>query len=254
METNGWNSGGQKSRRGILSQRSQWSRHICVSTRGTDHSNNMPIWCMFPLLIAHPLVYSQLHHIARETVHEDWVRETVLWKIHVSLLVCRMETYTELCSRMLRQFQSLLRHDPCVFGKQQLVQMMAINMYQIEVAKQVNVSGKRENQWEMVAEQLDGLLSSRYCCSFTIRRIVVATRSGHVWPFDWTDIDRSRTTSSNSFGTKSFGWTSSDLHQLVTACLSLVEDLHWLDDMQRKGVHSLARSTTSGIRSTSRYS
>lgn len=53
-----------------------------------------------------------------------------------------METYTELCSRMLRQFQSLLRHDPCVFGKQQLVQMMAINMYQIEVAKQVNVSGK----------------------------------------------------------------------------------------------------------------
>lgn len=53
----------------------------------------------------------------------------------------RMETYTELCSRMLRQFQYLLRHDPCVFGKQQLVQMMAINMYQIEVAKQVNVSG-----------------------------------------------------------------------------------------------------------------
>jgi hypothetical protein len=52
-----------------------------------------------------------------------------------------METYTELCSRMLRQFQSLLRHDPCVFGKQQLVQIMAINMYQIEVAKQVNVSG-----------------------------------------------------------------------------------------------------------------
>lgn len=52
-----------------------------------------------------------------------------------------METYTELCSRMLRQFQNLLRHDPCVFGKQQLVQMMAINMYQIEVAKQVNVSG-----------------------------------------------------------------------------------------------------------------
>jgi hypothetical protein len=52
-----------------------------------------------------------------------------------------METYTELCSRMLRQFKSLLRHDPCVFGKQQLVQMMAINMYQIEVAKQVNVSG-----------------------------------------------------------------------------------------------------------------
>ncbi|CAF3881571.1 unnamed protein product [Adineta steineri] len=51
-----------------------------------------------------------------------------------------METYTELCSRMLRQFQSLLRHDPCVFGKQQLVQMMAINMYQIEVAKQVNAS------------------------------------------------------------------------------------------------------------------
>ncbi|CAF3660038.1 unnamed protein product [Rotaria sordida] len=51
-----------------------------------------------------------------------------------------METYTELCSRMLRQFQYLLRHDPCVFGKQQLVQMMAINMYQIEVAKQVNVS------------------------------------------------------------------------------------------------------------------
>jgi hypothetical protein len=42
---------------------------------------------------------------------------------------------------MLRQFQSLLRHDPCVFGKQQLVQIMAINMYQIEVAKQVNVSG-----------------------------------------------------------------------------------------------------------------
>jgi hypothetical protein len=28
-----------------------------------------------------------------------------------------------------------------VFGKQQLVQMMAINMYQIEVTKQVNVSG-----------------------------------------------------------------------------------------------------------------
>ncbi len=52
-----------------------------------------------------------------------------------------METYTELCSRMLRQFQNLLRHDPCVFGKQQLVQMMAINMYQIEVAKQVNMSG-----------------------------------------------------------------------------------------------------------------
>ena len=52
-----------------------------------------------------------------------------------------METYTELCSRMLRQFQSLLRHDPCVFGRQQLVQMMAINMYQIEVAKQINVSG-----------------------------------------------------------------------------------------------------------------
>ncbi len=52
-----------------------------------------------------------------------------------------METYTELCSRMLRQFQKLLRHDPCVFGKQQLVQMMAINMYQIEVAKQVNASG-----------------------------------------------------------------------------------------------------------------
>ena len=52
-----------------------------------------------------------------------------------------METYTELCSRMLRQFQYLLRHEPCVFGKQQLVQMMAINMYQIEVAKQVNVSG-----------------------------------------------------------------------------------------------------------------
>ncbi|CAF2533787.1 unnamed protein product [Rotaria sp. Silwood2] len=51
-----------------------------------------------------------------------------------------METYTELCSRMLHQFQYLLRHDPCVFGKQQLVQMMAINMYQIEVAKQVNVS------------------------------------------------------------------------------------------------------------------
>ncbi|CAF0975725.1 unnamed protein product [Adineta ricciae] len=51
-----------------------------------------------------------------------------------------METYTELCSRMLRQFQNLLRHDPCVFGKQQLVQMMAINMYQIEVAKQVKVS------------------------------------------------------------------------------------------------------------------
>jgi hypothetical protein len=42
---------------------------------------------------------------------------------------------------MLRQFQNLLRHDPCVFGKQQLVQMMAINMYQIEVAKQVNMSG-----------------------------------------------------------------------------------------------------------------
>jgi hypothetical protein len=42
---------------------------------------------------------------------------------------------------MLRQFQNLLRHDPCVFGKQQLVQIMAINMYQIEVAKQVNVSG-----------------------------------------------------------------------------------------------------------------
>ena len=53
----------------------------------------------------------------------------------------RMETYTELCSRMFRQFQYLLRHDPCVFGKQQLVQMMAINMYQVEVAKQVNVSG-----------------------------------------------------------------------------------------------------------------
>jgi hypothetical protein len=53
-----------------------------------------------------------------------------------------METYAELCSKMLRQFQCLLRHDPCVFGKQQLVQMMAINMYQIEVAKQVNVSGK----------------------------------------------------------------------------------------------------------------
>lgn len=53
-----------------------------------------------------------------------------------------METYTELCSRMLRQFQNLLRHDPCVFGKQQLVQMMSINMYQIEVAKQVNVSSK----------------------------------------------------------------------------------------------------------------
>ena len=53
-----------------------------------------------------------------------------------------METYTELCSRMLRQFQNLLRHDPCVFGKQQLVQIMAINMYQIEVAKQVNVSGR----------------------------------------------------------------------------------------------------------------
>lgn len=53
-----------------------------------------------------------------------------------------METYTELCSRMLRQIQNLLRHDPCVFGKQQLVQMMAINMYQIEVAKQVKVSGK----------------------------------------------------------------------------------------------------------------
>jgi hypothetical protein len=52
-----------------------------------------------------------------------------------------METYTELCSRMLRQFQNLLRHDPCVFGKQQLVQIMAINMYQIEVAKQVNMSG-----------------------------------------------------------------------------------------------------------------
>ncbi|CAF1446008.1 unnamed protein product [Rotaria magnacalcarata] len=51
-----------------------------------------------------------------------------------------MESYTELCSRMLRQFQYLLRQDPCVFGKQQLVQMMAINMYQIEVAKQVNVS------------------------------------------------------------------------------------------------------------------
>ena len=54
-----------------------------------------------------------------------------------------METYTELCSRMLRQFKNLLRHDPCVFGKQQLVQIMSINMYQIEVAKQVNVSGKR---------------------------------------------------------------------------------------------------------------
>ena len=52
-----------------------------------------------------------------------------------------METYTELCSRMLRQFPSLLRHYPCVFGRQQLVQMMAINMYQIEVAKQINVSG-----------------------------------------------------------------------------------------------------------------
>ncbi|CAF5001009.1 unnamed protein product, partial [Rotaria socialis] len=51
-----------------------------------------------------------------------------------------MESYTELCSRMLRQFQYLLRQDPCVFGRQQLVQMMAINMYQIEVAKQVNVS------------------------------------------------------------------------------------------------------------------
>jgi hypothetical protein len=94
------------------------------------------------LLIAHPLVYSQLHHIARETVHEDWVSEEELRKIHVSLVTCRMETYTEMCSRMLRQFQSLLRHEPCVFGKQQLVQMMAINMYQIEVAKQVNVSGE----------------------------------------------------------------------------------------------------------------
>lgn len=56
-----------------------------------------------------------------------------------------METYTELCSRMLRQFKNLLRHDPCVFGKQQLVQIMAINMYQIEVAKQVNISGIYSN-------------------------------------------------------------------------------------------------------------
>src|SRR5689334_1778677 len=70
------------------------------------------------------------------------IRENNFWRKKIYFFLdLRMETYTELCSRMLRQFQNLLRHYPCVFGKQQLVQMMAINMYQIEVAKQVNVSG-----------------------------------------------------------------------------------------------------------------
>lgn len=52
------------------------------------------------------------------------------------IFICSMETYTEYCSKMLFQFQTLLRTDPCVFVKQQLVQIMAINMYQIEVNKQ----------------------------------------------------------------------------------------------------------------------
>jgi hypothetical protein len=84
----------------------------------------------------------------------------------------RMETYTELCSRMLRQFKNLLRHDPCVFGKQQLVQMMAINMYQIEVAKQVNISGRNEFE----------LLSAILCkSSFQLILLFVHNMKNHLY-------------------------------------------------------------------------
>lgn len=57
-----------------------------------------------------------------------------------------MESFNEICSKMLRQFEKLLRHDPCVFGRHQLIQIMAINMYQIEVAKQIRTSGRKEDR------------------------------------------------------------------------------------------------------------
>ena len=112
------------------------------------------------LLSSHERVFLSLHSWS---IGSSWItslytanctRELGSWSIFSSVLftfridsIFRMETYTELCSRMLRQFQTLLRHDPCVFGKQQLVQMMAINMYQIEVGKQKSVSSRRADLW-----------------------------------------------------------------------------------------------------------
>ena len=78
-----------------------------------------------------------------------------------------METYTELCSKMLKQFRSLLRHNPSVFGKQQLVQMMAINMYEVEVAKQVKNSGKLDIFY-LNFVLFVSLLHSGFRCSISI--------------------------------------------------------------------------------------